>query len=136
MLSLQLTADFITKFLKFGLVGLSGVAVDFTLTYLCKEKLRLHKYLANSIGFITATCSNYLLNRYWTFVAPGQEARLLEFSKFLGIALIGLAINNMILFLFNDKLKFNFYLSKVFAIGVVSIWNFLGNYIYTFAAQA
>lgn len=134
MASINLNTDFFIKFFKFGMVGLSGVVVDFGITYLGKEKLKLHKYLANSIGFIFATTSNYLLNRYWTFIVPGQEARFLEFSKFFGIALLGLIMNNLIIYLFNDRLKFNFYLSKLFAIVIVSVWNFLGNYIYTFAA--
>ncbi len=135
MSNLHLNADFFEKLLKFGLVGLSGVLVDFSFTWLCKEKLKLHKYLANSIGFCMATASNYLLNRYWTFSVPGQEAKFLEFSKFFIIALIGLGLNNVILFLIHEKLKVNFYLAKAIAIGVVAIWNFLGNYLYTFSGS-
>lgn len=128
-----LDSDFFTKFLRFGLVGLSGVVVDFGITWACKEKLRLHKYLANSLGFCTATITNYLLNKYWTFRVMGNQGMLLEFSKFLGFALVGLAINNLVLFLLHGKLKFNFYAAKLIAIAIVSIWNFLGNYIYTFS---
>lgn len=130
---MELSGDLINKFLKFGLVGLSGVVVDFGVTWVCKEKLRLHKYLANSLGFVVATVNNYLLNRFWTFRVIGQDATFLEFSKFFGIALVGLLINNLILFVIHEKLRVNFYLAKVFAIGVVAIWNFMGNYIYTFS---
>ncbi len=125
---------FFFKFIKFGIVGLSGMALDFGITYLCKENIKLHKYLANSLGFVFATVSNYLLNRYWTFIASGHEARFTEFSKFFGIAVIGLVMNNGIIYFFNDRLKFNFYLSKLFAIIIVSVWNFLANYMYTFAS--
>ena len=48
---------FILKFLKFGVVGFSGVFVDFGITWLCKEKIRLNKYLSNAIGFICAATS-------------------------------------------------------------------------------
>ncbi|NEU07513.1 GtrA family protein [Flavihumibacter sp. R14] len=132
MLPDNLHSDFIEKFIKFGVVGFSGIFVDFGVTYLCKEKLNVHKYLANSLGFIVATISNYLLNRYWTF-NTGQSAQFVQFGKFLGIAIVGLAINNLLIYLFNDRLKINFYVSKAFAIVIVSIWNFLGNYLYTFA---
>lgn len=131
---MELSDDFISKFLKFSLVGLSGVAVDFGITYLCKEKLRLHKYLANSCGFMVATVSNYLLNKFWTFHVPGRDTMFLEFSKFFGIALAGLLINNLILYVIHEKMGLNFYLAKVFAIGIVAIWNFMGNYIYTFSS--
>lgn len=130
---MELSGDLISKFFKFGLVGLSGVVVDFGITWIGKERLRLHKYLANSLGFTIATISNYFFNKFWTFKSAGQDALFLEFSKFFGIALAGLLINNLILFLLHEKLKFNFYLAKVFAIGVVAIWNFMGNYIYTFS---
>ncbi|SEN00222.1 Putative flippase GtrA (transmembrane translocase of bactoprenol-linked glucose) [bacterium A37T11] len=108
--------------------------VDFGVTYVCKEKLGLHKYLANSLGFVLATISNYFLNRYWTFMANGHEARLMEFSKFFIIAVIGLAVNNAIVYVLNDRLKINFYLAKLGAVALVSIWNFLANYMYTFAS--
>ncbi|PPL04677.1 GtrA family protein [Parapedobacter indicus] len=126
-------SEFFTKFLRFGLVGLSGVVVDFGITWLCKEKFKFHKYVANSLGFCTATVTNYLLNKYWTFHATGQDM-FFEFSKFVGFALVGLLINNLVLFLLHGKMKLNFYLSKLIAIAIVSIWNFLGNYLYTFSA--
>ena len=57
----------IFKFLKFGIVGLSGLIVDFSITILLKEKLKIHRYISNSAGFTIAASSNYLLNRIWTF---------------------------------------------------------------------
>ncbi|MDA9555022.1 GtrA family protein [Pelobium sp.] len=127
-----LSKDLAFKFIRFGLVGFSGIFVDFGTTYLLKEKLKVHKYIANSTGFLLATISNYLLNRYWTFQSHDPKA-FEQFGKFFGIALVGLIFNNLIIYLLNDKLKMNFYLSKVFAIVVVSLWNFFANYIYTFA---
>ena len=57
----------IEQFFKFCVVGGSGVFVDFGVTYLCKERLKLNKYVANSLGFLCASTSNYILNRIWTF---------------------------------------------------------------------
>ena len=37
----------IQQFIKFCVVGGSGVFIDFGITYLCKEWLRLNKYLAD-----------------------------------------------------------------------------------------
>ncbi|WP_051189523.1 GtrA family protein [Daejeonella oryzae] len=132
MSTADFNAEFFLKFVKFGIVGFSGIFVDFGITFLCKEKLKIQKYVANSLGFTAATISNYILNRFWTFQSH-DKAQLLQFGKFFGIALIGLVLNNLLIYLFNDKLKFNFYLSKVFAIAIVSVWNFFANYLYTFA---
>lgn len=124
----------IWKFIKFGIVGLSGVVVDFAFTYICKEWIKIPKYIANAIGFTIAAISNYIFNRIWTFHSHNPEITI-EFIKFFVISLIGLAINTIILWILVSKFNRRFYISKLFAIGVVMIWNFIANLIYTFASQ-
>ena len=88
----------IEQFFKFCVVGGSGVFVDFGVTYLCREWLKLNKYVANS----------------------------------LGIAAVGLVINNATIYVLHGRFRLNFYLAKLFAIGVVTFWNFFMNYFFTF----
>ena len=52
------------KFLKFCIVGSSGMIIDFGTTWLLKEKVKINKYLANSTGFILAATSNYLIEPF------------------------------------------------------------------------
>lgn len=129
--AIEFNSAFFFKFLKFGLVGFSGLIVDFSITYLCKEKLKIHKYISNSLGFIVATGTNYTFNRYWTF-DNHNPATIIQFGKFFVISLVGLAISNVIIYLLNDRLKWNFYVAKACAIVLVSLWNFFANYLYTF----
>jgi len=105
--------------------------VDFGTTWLLKEKVKVNKYIANSTGFILAASSNYLFNRFWTFHSVNPRI-VYEYGSFILISIVGLAINNLIIFLLNEKMKLNFYLSKLFAVGVVTIWNFFMNYMITF----
>ena len=123
---------FILKFIKFCIVGFSGVFVDFGVTYFFKEVVKLQKYVANAIGFTTAATTNYILNRIWTFESHNPQV-FLEFSRFFIIALIGLGINSAIIWLMNGKFKVNFYLSKLVATIIVTGWNFLINAYFTFA---
>ena len=120
------------KFIKFCLVGLSGMLIDFGTTWVLKEKVRVNKYIANSTGFILAATSNYIWNRFWTFHSENTHVAT-EYLSFILISLAGLGLNNLILYFFNDKLKFNFYLSKLIAVGFVTIWNFVLNYLITFS---
>jgi putative flippase GtrA len=122
---------FLLKFLKFGLVGFTGLILDFGVTFLAKEKLRWNKYIANSLGFVVASTNNYILNRLWTFHSADPEIGW-QFSKFLLVGVAGLVLNNLIVYLLTEKGKLNFYLSKFIAIVVVFVWNFLLNYVYTF----
>jgi putative flippase GtrA len=128
-----LSRTFLVKFIKFGIVGFSGVFIDFGTTYICKEWLKMQKYLANSIGFTLAASSNYILNRTWTFRSQDPDIAT-EYTEFIVISLVGLGIANLIVYVIHGRFKQNFYLSKLFAIGVVTIWNFFANYYITFAS--
>ena len=119
------------KFLKFCIVGFSGMLVDFGITYLSKEKLKIQKYIANALGFISAATVNYFLNRIWTFHSNNPHIGI-EFSKFLLVSAIGLGINSIILWLLVSRFKKNFYLAKLIAIGITTIWNFIANVAVTF----
>lgn len=123
--------DLILKFIKFSIVGFTGVIVDFSATFIAKEKLKIQKYIANSIGFTLAATNNYILNRIWTFQSKDPEI-LLQYGKFFIISVIGLLLNNLIVYLLHGRTKLNFYISKGFAILVVTLWNFLANYKFTF----
>ncbi|MEN8230583.1 MAG: GtrA family protein [Bacteroidota bacterium] len=124
------SSTMILKFLKFAIVGFSGLIIDFSVTYLLKEHLKIHRYVANSIGFSIAASTNYLLNRYWTFQSENPKI-FTEYVSFFIISLIGLALNN--LFLFQFEKRFSFYLSKLFAIVLTTLWNFFANYLITFS---
>ena len=119
------------EFLKFGVVGLMGVGIDFLVTGLCKEKMGINKYISNALGFSFAVVNNFLWNRYWTFEANNQPFGE-QFLKFVLIAVAGLAINTLFLFITLRFIKINFYLSKMFVIGLVFFWNFSMNYLFTF----
>ncbi len=131
-LKIELTREFLLKFLKFGVVGFSGVFVNFGVTYACKEWLKWNKYLSNILGFIVAATSNYILNRIWTFQSNNPQIGT-EYAKYFFIAPIGMGIDTLTVYLLNGKLKWNFYLSKVFAVGASTLWNFFGNLLFTFA---
>ena len=126
------TQAFLLKFIKFSLVGFSGVFVDFGITFICKELLKIQKYVANTFGFTMAATSNYIMNRLWTFQSTNPNIAL-EFTRFFFISLIGLVINLLIIWAMSGKFKVNFYVSKLVATVLVTLWNFLINAYYTFA---
>ncbi len=122
---------FNSRLLKFGIVGCSGMVIDFFITWLCKEKLGFNKYLSNSLGFCGAVTNNFLLNRYWTFQNNAHPFAT-QFASFVLVSLSGLLINNGLLYLFIKKVKFNFYLLKLIVIGLVFFWNYFANFLFTF----
>lgn len=135
----------IIKFLKFGIVGASGMVVDFGVLILLRDLVGLPDLWANTISFTAAATSNYFLNRIWTFRSKDKEVGK-EYAKFLIVSIIGLGINNGVLYLssilwpeaYNASatlLGTNidlFYLFKLAAIAVTTLWNFFGNMLFTF----
>lgn len=119
------------KFIKFGVVGFTGLFIDFGLTSLGKEILRIQKYVANGIGFTAAATSNYIFNRLWTFESNNPQIAM-EYASFIIVSLIGLAINTFVIWLLVSKSKINFYVAKAIAIVVVILWNFFANLLITF----
>jgi len=118
------------KFLKYGIVGFSGMVIDFSITFLLKEKLKIHRYLASSAGFSLAATSNWFLNRLWTFESSNPKI-FAEYSSFILISVTGLGINNLFLWIFEKRMKF--YPAKLCAIAVTTVWNFMANYYLTFS---
>ena len=123
--------EFLKKIGKFGIVGFIGMLVDFLVTWLLKEKLRINKYIANSIGFSCAVINNFYLNLYWTFQVSGKNTNVF-LIKFVLISIVGLGLNNMFVYLFSDRLNINFYVSKALAVVCVFAWNFTANNYFNF----
>jgi putative flippase GtrA len=128
---MKLDSVFVWKFLKFGVVGASGVVVDFGVTWLLKEKMRLNAYVANSLGFSAAVVSNFVLNRIWTFESHDPEVAT-QFGKYAVFATIGLLLNNGIIYVLQEKMGIKFYTAKLIATGLVTLWNFGANILFTF----
>lgn len=118
-------------FIKFGLTGVSGLVIDFALTWLFKDEFHFNKFIANGIGFTAAVVSNYFIHRNWTFKHNKSKAGP-QFAVFFTVSVIGLLLNSGIIFLLDNRMSVNFYISKAVAIFIVFFWNFSANYFFVF----
>ena len=119
------------RFMRFALVGLSGVIVDMGLLFLLSDPTMLGWGLTRSklIAAETAIVNNFLWNDAWTFrdVSAHQRNlrwRLRRFGKFQLICLAGVAINTLLLNLQFNLLHMNRYVANAVAIAAVTGWNF------------
>lgn len=122
-------------FVRFGIVGLSGVLVDMGLLYQGHTLLGLPLTRSKLIAAEVAIVNNFIWNDLWTFRAvshqqQGWSARLKRFLKFNLICLSGLVLNVLVLnlvynWIFGQRWA---YLANLIAIGVVTLWNFWLNY--------
>jgi dolichol-phosphate mannosyltransferase len=124
----------IGRFLRFGLVGLSGVGVDMAVLYLLHSPtslLGLAWGLTRSatIASEVAILNNFVWNDRWTFkdLSGGQRAIgqwVKRFIKFNLICLLGLGLKLLILNLLFNAFHVNEYVANLLAIVLVTFWNF------------
>jgi dolichol-phosphate mannosyltransferase len=80
-------------FLKFGAVGLVGVAVNLSI-FIILTRNGLSKYVASPMAIEVAIINNFILNNYWTFKHRKTSSHiLLKGLQFKGISLLALIIS-------------------------------------------
>jgi putative flippase GtrA len=128
----------LVRFVKFAMVGAFGMVVDLTILNLLHRVVGLPLLVANSISFSTAVVSNFTWNRLWTFPESRKRPILGQLGQFALVNIIGLAINNLVLWVVYQLIKpvipnpWDYNLAKITAIGVVLFWNYFVNRAWTY----
>ena len=112
------------QFVRYGLVSVIALAVDFGGMVLLVELLSIHYLVAATVSFISGLAVNYLLSRAWVFTERKYESRVKEFIIFTGIGIVGLLLNNSIMWLAVEKIGIYYIFSKIIATILVFFWNF------------
>jgi len=115
---------------KYATVGLVTAILDFGLLYILTDFIGFHYLASATISFIIAASTNYWFNKSWTFKSDGQHRK--QIPIFFTVAILGLTLNNYILYTSVEYLHFHYLLGKVFAAGIVLFWNFFCNKYLTF----
>lgn len=116
------------QFLRYFVTGGLAFVVDFGVFALALYYFEVHYLLANLIGLMFGNVVNYLLSLGWVFSAEKRKMekhRLLEIVVFVIISLVGVGLNELLMFLLVGYGNFNEMLSKIVAAGIVLIYNFL-----------
>ena len=119
----------IGRFIRFALVGLSGLIVDMGSLYLLYDILGLGLTRSAILAAELAIINNFFWNDRWTFgdVSRQQQQRrkvLKRLVKFNVICLMGLILKILLLNALFNGLHLNVYLANFLAIAAVTIWNF------------
>ncbi|WP_052708810.1 GtrA family protein [Streptomyces sp. NRRL S-495] len=79
--------------MKFGIVGLSGVVVNFAIFWACINGLHLASMRSNIAATSIAIFTNYLGYRYWLYRDRDAASRKREITLFLVFSGIGMVID-------------------------------------------
>ena len=128
----------LARFIKFCLVGSSGVVVNLGLLWLLTEKAGLFYLLSSVIAIETSIVTNYLLNSFFTFAdrrPKGFMAQLKCLAKFNGVSLAGVGINVGTLWFFTSVVGLYYLVSNCIGIALAVVWNYLVNNWWTWKSR-
>lgn len=110
----------------FFAIGGACALLDLGLLYLLTDRLGIWYLFSGMLSFLVTATLNFALNKRFTFHNDSPEYRR-QYSKFILVAIMGLAINTMILFLCTSVLGVWYMASRVVASLTAMVWNYLMN---------
>lgn len=128
-------SDTLTQLIRYGFVGGLAFIVDYGSLWFLTEVCGLHYLLSAAIAFILGLVCNYLLSTAWVFSGRSLENRWAEFAVFALIGIVGLGLNELIMWAGTDLLHLHYMLSKIISTAIVFFWNFFARKFILFNKQ-
>jgi putative flippase GtrA len=119
--------------MAFLVVGAFTASLDYLTLYLLTEFVGWSYLLSAAIGFMLGSTCNYFLSIRWVF-SSGHYRQSAEFSFFIVTSIAGLVLNQFVMWLCVDQFAVHYLVSKLLAIFVVTIWNFISKKKLVFAS--
>jgi len=120
------TTNWAIQLFRYIFVGGAAFIIDYGLLFILTEYFQLHYITSATISFIIGLAVNYIISTKWIFRKSKISNTALEFTAYGAIGVIGLILNNLLLYLFTDIIMIHYMISKLFAAILVMGWNFFG----------
>jgi putative flippase GtrA len=123
------------RFVKFGMVGSSGVVVNLAFVWLALQ-FATSQELASAIGILVSVFTNFLLNDAWTWgdrtKRSGVGSFFLRVSQYYLASGLAIAIQYGTAMTFVHAWDQNVYVGQLIGIGMGMVVNFIVNNFWTF----
>lgn len=118
------------QLVKFGIVGVLATLIDWVIFYLLTNIINIHYGIATAISFLISTVFNYYLSVKYVFDVDSSTSKKRNFIIFLIFSIIGLGLNELILWICIEKIRLYNMIGKIIATGLVMIFNFITRKIF------
>lgn len=115
----------IKQIIKFGIVGGSAFVIDYGLMIFLTEVMNINYLISNGLSFSASVVFNYIMSVKWVFDVKKKNSKTNEFLIFVLLSLVGLGINQFIMWISVEKLEVYYILSKIYATIIVMVYNFI-----------
>ena len=109
---------------RFLLVGGAAFFIDILLLYFFTDIIGVHYLISAVIAFLGTLAFNYILTLRWVF-QTGKSNGLNGALIFLALSIIGLILNQIILYLAVEGGDINYLWGKAIAALIVMVYNFI-----------
>lgn len=123
------------QIVKFGIVGVLAFVIDYAVLFALVEFFHMDSIAAATISFTVSVIFNYLASMKYVFVGRADQSKRTQFIIFIVLSVIGLLINDGIMWVLNSILKgfiptYYYLVSKIVATAIVMVWNFVSRKIF------
>jgi putative flippase GtrA len=114
----------LNQLFRYTFVGGLAFVVDFGVLVLMTEIAGVHYLASAAVAFMFGVLTNYTLSVVWVFRQRTLDDKRLEFAAFAAIALIGLGLNEVLIWFFTRHVHLHYLVSKLLSTVSVFSWNF------------
>lgn len=118
------------QLIRFGVVGGSAFAIDYAILFLLTEAFGFNYLISGAISFTVSVIFNYILSIKWVFNVAGERKQTQDMAVFIILSVIGLGINQLIMWVAVDKFHIYYMISKIGATAIVMVYNFVTRKIF------
>ncbi len=115
----------IEQIVKFGAVGFLCFGIDYGLMIFLTEICGISYLVSSGISFSVSVMVNYILSLKFVFETDENHNKIVEFFIFMILSVIGLGINQVLMWICVDKMHVYYMISKIGVTGVVMVYNFI-----------
>jgi putative flippase GtrA len=118
------------QFAKFSAVGVIAAVGHYGTLLVAVEIGGARPLPASLAAFLVGAAISYVLNYHFTFASRKSHPEAL--SKFLSVAAVGFVLNGVVMAVLTGPVPIHYILAQLVATGVVLVWTFSSNRLWTF----
>lgn len=115
-----------SQLIKFGLVGGIAFLIDYGIMVFLTEVFKIPSLISAAISFTVSVIFNYIASVKWVFdVDKEKNSKTKELAVFILLSIVGLGINELIMWIMDKEFGIYYMISKIVATIVVMCYNFI-----------